>query len=143
MPRRLVTRQWWWCPQHVLRNKKGACVLDSKKMKTLQANYVKASLKDKEPQAQDTGSQAPQANTAPVAETCRAVNRKASLFVRFSLSSSALQRTQRTTQQTVLLRDERCKQNLSKNTSRHTNISTKTAKDTEGSRSAIYTSNNR
>ena len=48
----------------LLRNENGACVLDSKKMKTLQANYVKASLKDKEPQAQDTGSQAPQANSS-------------------------------------------------------------------------------
>ena len=38
-------------------------------MKTLQANYVKASLKVQEPQAQDAGSQAPQANLATVAET--------------------------------------------------------------------------
>ena len=54
--------------------KKGACVLDSKKMKTLQANHVKASLKGKEPQVQDTGSQAPQANLAAVAETLTSLN---------------------------------------------------------------------
>ena len=47
----------------LIRNKKGAYVLDSKKMKTLQANYVKASLKVQEPQAQDAGSHAPQAPT--------------------------------------------------------------------------------
>ena len=54
--------------------KKGACILDSKKMKTLQANHVKASLKGKEPQVQDTGSQAPQANLAAVAETLTSLN---------------------------------------------------------------------
>ena len=53
----------------LIRNKKGAYVLDSKKMKTLQANYVKASLKVQEPQAQDAGSHAPQANLTAVAET--------------------------------------------------------------------------
>ena len=52
----------------LLRNKKGVCVLDSKKMKTLQADCVKASLKVKGPQAQDAGSHAPQANLATVAE---------------------------------------------------------------------------
>ena len=38
-------------------------------VKTLQANYAKASLKVQEPQAQDAGSHAPQANLATVAET--------------------------------------------------------------------------
>ena len=40
----------------LLRNENGACVLDSKKMKTLQANYVKASLKVQEPQVQDAAA---------------------------------------------------------------------------------------
>ena len=62
----------------LLHDKKGAHVLDSKKMKTLQANYVKASLKVQEPQAQDAGSHAPQANLATVAETSTASSKSLS-----------------------------------------------------------------